>query len=122
MFSKPETTAPYPGQQNSSKSVLAADLVVTGDLTSTGAVEVHGRLDGNLTARALVIGNEGAVNGTVSAETVEVKGKLDGRVSTENLTLRASAVVQADVTYAMTSIESGAQIQGRLTLANKPRG
>lgn len=121
MFSKTDTPAPAqrPISPNAAKSVLGSDLVITGDVTSTGSVEIHGQLDGNVTARGLIIGNDGVVNGTVSAETVEVKGKLDGRVSTESLTLRASAVVQADITYATTSIESGATIQGRFTLAKK---
>lgn len=121
MFSKTDTPSPFPTQQSTTKSVLGSDLTITGDVTSTGSVEVHGQLDGNLTARGLVIGSDGAVNGSVSAESVEVKGRLDGRVSTENFTLRASAVVQADVTYATTSIENGAQLQGRLTLAKQPK-
>lgn len=118
MFSKTDSPSPAP-RANGTKSVLGADLVITGDVTSTGAVEIHGQLDGNLTAQGLIVGSDGTIKGTVSAETVEVKGKLEGRVSTDNLTLRASAVIQADVTYSVTSIESGAQIQGRLTLAKK---
>ena len=66
-----------------------------------------------------MIGSEGSVKGTVSAETIEVKGTLDGRVSTESFTLRATARVQADVTYTGLIIESGAQIEGRFT---RPKG
>ncbi len=119
MFSKTDTPAPRPSNPNATKSVLGSDLTVIGDVTSTGSVEVHGLLDGNLTARGLVVGTDGSVKGTVTAETVEVKGKLEGRVSTENFTLRASAEVQADVTYGVTSIETGALIEGRFTLAKK---
>lgn len=117
MFSKPDQSAPRPASPNAGKSVLGSDLRITGDVTSTGIVEIHGVIDGNIAARGLVIGAEGAVKGTVSAETVEVKGRFEGRASTENLTLRASADVQADVTYSAVSIESGAQIEGRFTKA-----
>ena len=120
MFSKPDTapSAPQSGRApnpNAGKSVLASDLKITGEITSTGAVEVFGDIDGTLTARSLLVGGEGAVKGTVSAETVEVKGKLDGRVSTQAFTLRATAQVEADVTYTSLVIESGAQIEGRFT-------
>lgn len=120
MFSKPDTApaAPQPGRAtnpNAGKSVLASDLKITGEITSTGAVEVYGDIDGTMTARSMLIGGEGAVKGTVSAETVEVKGKLDGRVSTQGFTLRATAQVEADVTYTSLVIESGAQIEGRFT-------
>ena len=120
MFSKPDTpapSAPRPVASNAGKSVLGSDLHIVGDVTSTGTVEIHGTIDGNITARGLVIGPEGAVKGTVSAEAIEIKGRFEGRASTDSFTLRATAEVQADVTYASVNIESGAQIQGRLTKA-----
>jgi len=46
-----------------------------------------------------------------------VKGALDGRVSTGGFTLRATAKVEADVTYSNVVIESGAQIEGSFKLA-----
>ena len=75
-----------------------------------------GEIEGNLTARGLIVGAEGRMNGTVAAETVEVKGKLDGRVTTQSFTLRSTAEVAADVTYTTLVIESGAQIAGKFTL------
>jgi cytoskeletal protein CcmA (bactofilin family) len=121
MFSKTDTptTPPRPtgAPTNAGKSVLGSDLKIVGEITSTGSVEVFGEVEGNIAARGLVVGPEGQMKGTVSAESVEVKGKLDGRVSTGNFTLRAAAQVAADVTYASLVIESGAQIEGRFTRA-----
>jgi cytoskeletal protein CcmA (bactofilin family) len=126
MFSKtPDpTTAPAqpPAVQNratsggNTRSVLAQDLRITGEISSTGTIEVLGEIEGNLTARGLVVGAEGRMTGTVSAETVEVKGRLDGRVATINFALRSSAEVAADITYTTLVIESGAQIEGKFTL------
>ena len=123
MFSKPDTAPAAPqtaraSNPNAGKSILASDLRITGEITSTGAVEVFGDVEGNLTARNLLIGGEGAVKGTVSSESLEVKGKLDGRVTTQSFTLRATAQVEADVTYTSLVIESGAQIEGRF---NRPK-
>ena len=124
MFSKtPDPTSPpnapapqdRPGGGNT-KSVLASDLRITGEVSSTGTIEVLGEIEGNLTARGLIVGAEGRVNGTVSAEMVEVKGRLDGRVATQSFALRASAEVTADVTYSTLVVESGARIEGKFTL------
>ncbi|MEO8244417.1 MAG: polymer-forming cytoskeletal protein [bacterium] len=104
------------GAGGNTKSVLAQDLRITGEISSTGTIEVLGEIEGNLTARGLVVGAEGRMTGTVSAETVEVKGKLDGRVATHSFALRASAEVAADVTYTTLVIESGASIQGKFAL------
>jgi cytoskeletal protein CcmA (bactofilin family) len=125
MFSKtpdqPTAQSNAPTVQNrgtggNTKSVLAQDLRITGEISSTGIIEVLGEIEGNLSARGLVVGAEGKMSGTVSAETVEVKGRLDGRVATHSFTLHASAEVAADVTYTTLVIESGALIQGKFSL------
>ena len=124
MFSKtpePTTSPSAPSVQNrasggNTKSVLAQELRITGEVSSTGTIEVLGEIEGNLTARGLIVGIEGRVTGTISAETVEVKGKLDGRVATHDFALRSTAQVAADVSYTSLVIESGAQIDGRFML------
>ena len=117
----PTTAPPAPTVQNrgtggNTKSVLAQDLRITGEISSTGTIEVLGEIEGNLTARGLVVGLEGRMTGTVSAETVEVKGRLDGRVATHAFALRATAEVAADVSYTSLVIESGALIEGKFSL------
>lgn len=121
MFSKSPDPAPtVPGTSvrapGVSKSVLASDLRITGEISSTGTIEILGEIEGNLTARGLIVGAEGRVNGTVSAESVEVKGRLNGQVATQSFALRATAEVEADVAYSSLVIESGAQIEGKFTL------
>ena len=98
---------------NTTRSVLGADLRITGEISSTGLVEVLGEIDGNITAQGLIIGQEGRVTGSVQADTVEVKGRLDGKVTSDSFTLRASALVKADVTTGTIVIESGASMEGR---------
>jgi cytoskeletal protein CcmA (bactofilin family) len=109
------TTPPRPAAPggNAGRSVLGADLRITGEITTTGSVEVLGEIDGTLTAHGLIIGAEGRVTGSVTADTVEVKGKLDGKVACETFTLRATARVKADITTSAVVIESGAEIEGR---------
>lgn len=122
MFSKtsdPTSAPPVPRPSapgtNSARSVLGADLRITGEITSSGSVEVLGEIEGNITANGLSIGQEGRVKGSINAHTVEVKGKFDGKVSCESFTLRASSEVKADVNAVALVIESGARIEGRFT-------
>jgi len=98
------------------RSILGSDLKITGEITSTGQIEVLGEVDGTITAQGLVVGGEGRVTGDIAAETVEVKGKLDGKVASKAFTLRAAAQVAAEVSYTTLIIESGAQIEGRFRL------
>ena len=65
-----------------------------------------------------ILGNDLKVTGEItSAGTVEVKGHVDGKITSEEFMMRATAQVAADVTYATVVIESGAQIEGRFSLA-----
>ncbi len=123
MFSKTaDTTSPPPSRPatpggNAGRSVLGSDLRITGEITTSGSVEILGEIDGNITANGLIVGHEGRVTGSVSAQTVEVRGKLDGKVSCDSFTLRSSAEVKADITTSGIVIESGAQIEGRFLKA-----
>jgi cytoskeletal protein CcmA (bactofilin family) len=111
--SAPSVPRPSAPGSNTARSVLGADLKITGEITSSGSVEVLGEIEGNITANGLIIGQEGRVKGSVNAHTVEVKGKFDGKVSCESFTLRASSEVKADVTTSGIVIESGARFEGR---------
>lgn len=122
MFSKTAdpTSAPLPrptlGTSSGNRSVLGPDLKISGEISSAGAVEVLGEVDGTISAQSLTIGAEGRMTGDVSAEVVEVKGRLEGRVASQSFTLRAAAQVTADIGYTTLIIESGAQIEGRFIL------
>jgi cytoskeletal protein CcmA (bactofilin family) len=122
MFSSsPDATAPMASRPamagSNSRSILSADLKITGDIKSTGAVEILGEVDGTVTVQSLTIGAEGRVSGDVSAGQVEIRGRFDGNVTSEGLTIRAAAQVTADVSYETLVIESGSQVQGRFRKA-----
>lgn len=119
MFSKSDATAApsRPAAAGTGRSIFSSDLKVTGEVSSGGLLEILGEVDGNVSARGLVIGAEGRVSGTVQAETVEVRGHLEGKVATNEFTLRAPAEVAADVTYRNLVIESGATIEGHFARA-----
>ena len=124
MTTKPaETDAPLRTPPRASvpggRTVLDADIRLSGDLSSAGTVEILGEVAGDITAQTLIVGAGGLVKGSVKAEAVEVRGTLDGQVSCLSFTLRSSAVVTAEVTYDALIIESGAQIDGRFRRAER---
>lgn len=94
------------------RSVLAADLRITGDIFAEGTIEVMGEVEGSVRAKAFVVAQDGRMEGTVTAESVEFRGRMQGSVACSSLTLRSAAQVKADVVYSTLTIESGAQIDG----------
>ena len=114
-----ETGTRPPGRAAASggRSVLSADIRLSGDLNSTGTVEVLGEVTGDIVAQTLIVGGEGRVVGTVRAETLEVRGRLEGRASCVSFTMRSASQVVAEVNYETLVIESGAQVDGRFARA-----
>lgn len=114
----PPARPTLPGS-NSARSVLGADLRITGEISSSGTVEIQGEIDGDITANGLIIGQEGRVKGSISAGSVEIKGQFSGKIACDSFTLRSTAVVKADITSSGIVIESGAQMEGRFLKAKE---
>ena len=105
---------PDPAVANARRSVFAQDLVVEGDATSSGPIEVQGNVVGSLRAPEITVAGSGRVEGSVVAHDLVVLGAVSGMISARNVQLAPSAVVQADVIHERIAIETGAELEGRL--------
>ena len=47
-----------PTRSSSAPSIISADLVVTGTLTSSGDIQIDGKVEGNVNTTGLVIGDK----------------------------------------------------------------
>ena len=105
---------PDPAGANARRSVLAQDLVVEGDVTSSGPIDMHGKIMGSMRAPDIVIAGSGRVEGSVVANDLSVLGAVSGMISARNVQLASSAVVHADVSHERIAVEAGAELEGRL--------
>ena len=96
-------------------SILGSDLIITGDIKTDGDVQIDGRLDGNIKAGNVTIGESGAVNGKISAIAVHVRGKVTGKVDATTVELAEAANVQADLVQDQLMIANGAFFDGKCT-------
>jgi cytoskeletal protein CcmA (bactofilin family) len=107
------TISPAPTRSASAPSLLGRDLIITGDIKTDGEVQIDGRLDGNLTAGTVTIGEQGAVNGKVIATNVHVRGKVSGKIDANTIELSETANVQADLIQDQLMIANGAFFDGK---------
>lgn len=99
-----------PARSNARRSVFAQNLVVDGDATSSGAIEVQGNVVGSLRAPEIIVAGSGRVEGSVVAHNIVVLGAVSGTVSALNVQLAPSARVQADVIHERIVTEAGAEL------------
>jgi cytoskeletal protein CcmA (bactofilin family) len=105
---------PEAARASARRSIVAADLVIEGDVTSAGAFDIEGRIVGSIQAPQVVVAATGRVEGSVIANDLTVLGSISGSVSARNVQLGTSAVVHADVLHERIAIEAGAEMEGLL--------
>ena len=93
-------------------SLLSSDLVVNGNLESSGDVQIDGSIDGDVKSGSLTISGTGVVRGTIEADEVTIAGTVTGQIRARHVVLLKGAKVIADLIQDKLSIEPGAFFEG----------
>ncbi len=101
-------------------SVLSSDLHITGNLKTTGDIQVEGTVEGDIRAHLLTIGETATIKGEVTADDVVVNGRIVGRVRGLKVRLTSTARVEGDIIHKTIAIESGAHFEGSVQRQDDP--
>ncbi len=101
-------------------SVLSADLHVTGNMKTTGDIQVEGTVEGDIRAHLLTIGESATIKGEVVADDVVINGRIVGRVRGLKVRLTSTARVEGDIIHKTIAIESGAHFEGSVQRQDDP--
>lgn len=101
-------------------STLSADLHITGNIKTSGDIQVEGSVDGDIRAHLLTIGESATVKGEVTADDVVINGRIIGRVRGLKVRLTATARVEGDIIHKTIAIESGAHFEGSVQRQDDP--
>ncbi len=96
-------------------SIISVDLKIVGDLNSGGDLQIDGAVEGDITSRALTIGESAVVRGVLVAETVHIYGSVIGEVRANSVTMSKTARVEGDITHQSLAMEAGAELIGKLS-------
>ena len=125
--STPAPTAPKSNEFKASApkakppaSVLSSDLHVTGNMKTTGDVQVEGTVEGDIRAHLLTIGETATIKGEVIADDVVINGRIVGRVRGLKVRLTSTARVEGDIIHKTIAIESGAHFEGSVQRQEDP--
>ncbi len=101
-------------------SILSADLHITGNLKTSGDIQVEGQVDGDIRAHLLTVGEGATVRGEVIADDVVINGHIIGRVRGLKVRLTSTAQVEGDIIHKTIAIESGAHFEGSVQRQDDP--
>lgn len=101
-------------------SVLSSDLTITGNLRTTGDIQVEGTIEGDIRAHLLTVGETATIRGEIVADDIVVNGRVIGRVRGLKVRLTSTARVEGDIIHKTIAIESGAHFEGSVQRQDDP--
>lgn len=109
------------GARSTIPSLLGSDLRITGDVTSSGEIQVDGRVEGDIIADCLIVSEGGIVDGAVAANNVRVLGVVNGPITAGRVKLGRTARVTGDIVHQTLSVEEGAFVTGHFRRSKPDR-
>jgi cytoskeletal protein CcmA (bactofilin family) len=101
-------------------SVLSSDLTITGNIKTTGDIQVEGVVEGDIRAHLLTVGEGATIRGEIVADDIVVNGRVVGRVRGLKVRLTSTARVEGDIIHKTIAIESGAHFEGSVQRQDDP--
>src|SRR5688572_18934254 len=105
-------------------SIIGPGMRVVGDIETDGTVRIEGTVEGNVRAgKAVVIGKDGSVEGTIITQDAVISGRLVGTLSAESrLELQSTSRIDGDVYARRMQLEEGAVLNGTVTMGERKAG
>lgn len=101
-------------------SIISADMVLRGNISSAGEVQLDGALEGDIKAIMLIVGEKASVKGEIVCENVTVRGRVEGGIRAKQVALAATAHIIGDILHSSLSVESGAHFEGNCRHSDDP--
>ena len=101
-------------------SCIGSGMSIVGDIECNGPAEVFGRIQGEVRASNLVIGEGAQVEGSVIAQDVTVCGSVKGTIRAVRVTLQGGGVVEGDIFHRSLSIDERSLFEGTSRRVENP--
>lgn len=116
MRSKQKNKTENNSQNTPALTFITKTTEIKADLQCDLDIRIAGSIEGNVESqKKVILSNSGKIKGSVISSEAEIFGEITGDIKVENkITLRASAIVEGEVSAKIISIDDGAQLRGSL--------
>jgi cytoskeletal protein CcmA (bactofilin family) len=101
-------------------SCIGSDMSIVGNIECNGPAKVFGRIEGELRASDLLIGDGAQVEGTVIAQNVTVCGSLKGIIRAVRVKLQDGGAVEGDIFHRSLAIDENCLFEGSSRRVENP--
>ena len=114
--SRPEPTTTKSGQD----SRIGSGMSIVGKVECKGPAQVFGRIEGELRASDLLIGDGAAIDGSVIAQNITVCGHVKGSIRAVRVKLQNGGAVEGDIFHRSLSIDENSLFEGSSRRVENP--
>jgi len=93
-----------------SKTIIGAGSTFIGKIAKARVIEVHGKVNADLTAEKVTIGEDGHFDGSICAELVVVSGHYKGKMQAGSVWATATASISGKLHYKTLQMDRGAAL------------
>jgi cytoskeletal protein CcmA (bactofilin family) len=115
--SGPEPTAT---RKSGRDSCIGSDMSIVGNVDCKGPAQVFGRIEGELRASDLLVGDGAQVGGSVIAQNVTVCGRIKGTIRAVRVKLQNGGAVEGDIFHRSLSIDEDSHFEGSSRRVENP--
>jgi cytoskeletal protein CcmA (bactofilin family) len=115
--SGPEPTAT---RKSGRDSCIGSDMSIVGNVDCKGPAQVFGRIEGELRASDLLVGDGAQVEGSVIAQNVTVCGRVKGTIRAVRVKLQNGGAVEGDIFHRSLSIDEDSHFEGSSRRVENP--
>jgi cytoskeletal protein CcmA (bactofilin family) len=115
--SGPEPTAT---RKSGRDSCIGSDMSIVGNVDCKGPAQVFGRIEGELRASDLLVGDGAQVEGSVIAQNVTVCGRIKGTIRAVRVKLQNGGAVEGDIFHRSLSIDEDSHFEGSSRRVENP--
>jgi cytoskeletal protein CcmA (bactofilin family) len=95
-------------------------MIITGNIVCAGALQVHGRVTGEIHAAQLIVCEDARVEGKIVAQDTVIRGEFKGTIHGNTVKLQGTAVVDGEIFNRSLTIEQNAQFEGVARRLDRP--
>jgi cytoskeletal protein CcmA (bactofilin family) len=115
--SGPEPTAT---KKSGRDSCIGAGMSIVGKIECNGPAQVFGRIEGELRASDLLVGDSATIDGNVIAQNVTVCGRIKGTIRAVRVKLQNGGAVEGDIFHRSLSIDEDSHFEGSSRRVENP--
>ncbi|MCR4902269.1 MAG: polymer-forming cytoskeletal protein [Butyrivibrio sp.] len=119
MFNKKTETASPESAFAQVVTIIGTGAIIDGPFTTKDSTRIDGTVNGNTTiSGSLIVGQDGKINGTVTAQNVFIAGEINGNISAVNgrVEISDTGKITGDIVCKTIVIDENAVFQGKCTM------